>query len=120
MRQTRRRDRRSLGQTLFAPRQIYLRDGPHSQYVTLSRRLQIGAATGMAVIALWLGVATYAAVAKHLETVEQGRELARLESIARSLRASVQEPAPGGTQSGGAAALISEVAERQAGGANAR
>jgi hypothetical protein len=111
MRQTRRRDRRSLAETLFAPRQIYLRDGPHSQYVTLSRPLQIGAAAGMGVIALWLGVATYTAVAKHLETVEQGRELARLESIARGLRTSVEEPGPGTRPAGGNVDAITEVAE---------
>jgi hypothetical protein len=114
MRQTRGRDRRSLGQTLFAPRQIYLRDGPHSQYVTLSRPLQIGAATLMAVIALWLGLATYTAIAKHLETVQQGRELARLERIVENLQRSAEEPSPSGEQSDGAAGAgpITDLAER--------
>jgi hypothetical protein len=110
MRQTRRWER----QQLFAPRQVYLRGGPLSQYVTLSRSLQIAVAAGMAMIVLWLGLASYAAVAKHLETVEQSRELARLESIAKTLRTSVEEAQEDESSNGDAEAnadLVTEVAE---------
>lgn len=118
MRQTDRWHRRSGAPGLFAPRQVYLRAGPVSQYVALSRSLQIAVAAGMAAIALWLGLASYAAIAKHLETVEQGRELARLESVAKSLRASVEEAQ--GAQSpsrdpGADADLVTEVAELKGG-----
>jgi hypothetical protein len=68
----------------------------------------------MAAIALWLGVASYAAIAKHLETVEQGRELARLESVAKTLRAAVEEAQGDQSANGNAAAeadLVTEVAE---------
>jgi hypothetical protein len=118
MRQTRRWHRRSPGQELFAPRQVYLRDGPVSQYVALSRSLQIAVATGMAAIALWLGLASYATVAKHLETVEQGRELARLESVAKTLRASVEEAKgnqPSKGDRGPDANLVTEMAELESG-----
>lgn len=118
MRQTRRWHRRSPGQELFAPRQVYLRAGQVSQYVALSRSLQIAVAAGMAAIALWLGVASYAAIAKHLETVEQGRELARLESVAKTLRASVEEAQENQSSNGDAGAdadLVTEVAELKGG-----
>jgi len=114
MRQTGRSHRRSPGRELFAPRQVYLRTGPVSQYVALSRSLQIAVAAGLAAIALWLGVASYAAIAKHLETVEQGRELARLESVAKTLRAAVEEAQGDQSANGNAAAeadLVTEVAE---------
>lgn len=78
-------------QDLFVDRQVYVRSGPVSRYVTLSRSLQISVAVAIGVIALWLALASYAAVAKHLETVDQGRELARLESITRTLRTTVEE-----------------------------
>ena len=45
----------------------------------------------LGVVVLWLALASYAAVAKHIETVEQGRELARLESVAKTLRTTVEE-----------------------------
>jgi hypothetical protein len=116
MRQTGRSHCRRAGSELFAPRQVYLRSGPASQYVALSRSLQIAVAAAMGAIGLWLGVASYAAIAKHLETVEQGRELARLESVAKTLRTSVEE-AQGDQRANGAAAaeadLVSEVAELQ-------
>jgi len=118
MRQTGRWHRRSPGQELFAQRQVYLRSGPVSQYVALSRSLQIAVAAGMAGVALWLGLASYAAIAKHLETVEQSRELARLESVAKTLRTSVEE-AQGDQSSnddaGSDADLVTEVAELQEG-----
>jgi hypothetical protein len=114
MRQTDRWHRRSPGEELFAPRQVYLRSGTVSQYVALSRSLQIAVVAGMAGVALWLGLASYAAIAKHLETVEQSRELARLESVAKSLRAAVEE-AQGERRSnddgGAGTAPVSEVAE---------
>lgn len=116
MRQTGRSHRRSPGRELFAPRQVYLRSGPASQYVALSRSLQIAVAAAMGAIGLWLGVASYAAIAKHLETVEQGRELARLESVAKTLRTSVEEAQGDQRANGDAAAeadLVSEVAELQ-------
>ena len=118
MRQTGHWHRRGPGTELFAPRQVYLRAGPASHYVALSRSLQIAVAAGMGAIALWLGLASYAAIAKHLETVEQGRELARLESVAKSLRASVEE-AQGEQRAGGDARadaeLVTEVAELKVG-----
>jgi hypothetical protein len=83
-------EHRSLGQGLFAPRQVYVRNGAASQYVTLSRGLQVAVAAGLAIAVLWLGVASWAAVAKHLETVQQSRELARLEGIAQSLRTTIE------------------------------
>jgi hypothetical protein len=114
MRQTGRWHRRNPDQGLFAPRQVYLRAGPTSHYVALSRSLQVTVAAGMAAIALWLGVASYAAIARHLETVEQGRELARLESVAKSLRASVEEARGAEITNDDPAAdadLVTEVAE---------
>jgi hypothetical protein len=90
MRQIPRRDRPSPGQELFAPRQVYVRSGGVSQYVTLSRPLQIAVAAGMALIVLWLGLASYAAVAKHWETLVQQRELTRLESVSKTLRTSFE------------------------------
>jgi hypothetical protein len=83
--------RRPMRPGLFAARQVYVRSGPSSRYVSLSRPLQISVAGAMALGLLWLGLASYAAVAKHLETLEQGRELARLESLARSLQSTVEE-----------------------------
>jgi hypothetical protein len=90
MRQIPRRDRPDLGQELFAPRQVYVRSGGACQYVTLSRPLQIAVAAGMALIVLWLGLASYTALAKHWETLEQQRELARLESVSKTLRTSFE------------------------------
>jgi hypothetical protein len=78
-------------QELFAERQVYVRSGLTSRYVALSRPLQISVAVGLGVIVLWLGLATYTAVAKHLQTVAQGRELARLESVTKTLRTTVEE-----------------------------
>ena len=118
MRQTRRWHRRGPDQGLFAPRQVYFRDGPVSRYVALSRSLQIAVAAGMAAIALWLGLASYAAVAKHLETLEQGRELARLESVAKTLRATVEETKSNPRSNGDReadAALVTQVAELERG-----
>jgi hypothetical protein len=116
MRQTDRWHRRSPGEKLFAPRQVYLRSGTVSQYVALSRSLQIAVVAGMAGVALWLGLASYAAIAKHLETVEQSRELARLESVAKTLRTSVEEAqgAQGTNRDAGPDAdLVTEMAELQ-------
>ncbi len=86
-------DRRSTPvlQELFADRQVYVRSGLTSRYVALSRSLQISVAVALGVVVLWLALASYAAVAKHIETVEQGRELARLESVAKTLRTTVEE-----------------------------
>ncbi len=86
-------DRRSTPvlQELFADRQVYVRSGLTSRYVALSRSLQISVAVAVGVTVLWLVLASYAAVAKHIETVEQGRELARLESITKTLRTTVEE-----------------------------
>ena len=83
--------RRPMRPGLFAARQVYVRSGPSSRYVSLSRPLQISVAAAWRLGLLWLGLASYAAVAKHLETLEQGRELARLESLARSLQSTVEE-----------------------------
>jgi hypothetical protein len=81
----------SMLQELFAERQVYVRSGLASRYVALSRSVQISVALGLGLMALWLGLASYAAIAKHLQTVEQGRELARLESIAKTLRTTVED-----------------------------
>ncbi len=78
-------------QELFAARQVYVRSGLTSRYVALSRSLQVSVAVGLGVLALWLGLASYAAIAKHLETLAQGRELARLESITKTLRTTVEQ-----------------------------
>jgi hypothetical protein len=113
MRNRRRPDPRSLGQELFAPRQVYVRSGAASQFVTLSRGLQILVTAGFAVVALWLGLASWTAVAKHLETVQQGRELARLEGLAQTLRSAVEGAQDDQRVEGGAAAsaeLVSELA----------
>ena len=83
--------RRPMRPGLFAARQVYVRSGASSRYVDLSRSLQICVAVAMGVAVLWLGLASYAAVAKHLETLEQRRELARLESIAKTLRTTVED-----------------------------
>jgi len=110
---------RRLGRALFAPRQVYVRNGPVSQYVTLSRSLQASAAAGMGALLLWLGVATYVALDKHLETLAQARELARLESITKALQTSFEqerEPDHAEPDAAGVADsdLISEVAELKA------
>ncbi len=78
-------------QELFADRQVYVRSGLTSRYVMLSRSLQISVAIGLGLVVLWLGLASYAAIAKHLETLAQGRELARLESITKTLRTTVED-----------------------------
>jgi hypothetical protein len=104
-------------QELFAARQVYVRSGLSSRYVALSRSLQISVAIGLGVIVLWLGLASYATVAKHLEVIEQGRELARLESITKTLRTTVEEaqPTPGaGRQAEAAPDLVAELADAKA------
>jgi hypothetical protein len=122
MRQTHSSDRRRP--ELFAARQVYVRSGSVCQYVTVSRRLQIAVAAGVAVIALWLGLASYIALARHSETVDQERDLARLESISKplpasfdGLRKSFDKPqeddrADGGIEAG--ADPVTEVAELKA------
>ncbi len=57
----------------------------------LSRSLQISVALGLGVLVLWLGLASYATVAKHLQIREQSRELARLESITKTLRTTIED-----------------------------
>ncbi len=75
---------------LFAERQVYVRAGMTSRYVTISRALQIWATLGVTVLVAWLGLASYAAVAKHLEAVAQGREVARLEAVTKALQAKIE------------------------------
>ncbi len=75
---------------LFAERQVYVRAGMTSRYVTISRALQIWATLGVAMLVAWLGLASYAAVAKHLEAVAQGREVARLEAVTKALQAKIE------------------------------
>ncbi len=75
---------------LFAERQVYVRAGMTSRYVTISRALQISATLGVAMLVAWLGLASYAAVAKHLEAVAQGREVARLEAVTKALQAKIE------------------------------
>ena len=112
----------SRRQDLFAARQIYLRSGTTSRYVNLSRSLQIAVTALAAVLALWLGAASYIAIAKHLQTVEQGRELARLEGIAQALRSAVEEAQEDQRPAGGAEAnaeVVTELAEVRLGRARA-
>lgn len=78
--------RSSLFQNLFAERQVYLRSGPASRYVVISRPLQIGVTLGLLLVLGWLAFASYSSVARHLEAVEQSREIARLEGVNKSLR----------------------------------
>ena len=93
----------SLFEHLFAERQLYLRSGAESRYVTLSRPLQIGVAFGMLVIVAWLAIASYSSVANHLAAAEQSRELARLEGMTQTLTAKSQSqranPAEAGSES---------------------
>jgi hypothetical protein len=58
----------------------------------LSRPFPISAAIGLGLAALWLGLASYAAIVKHPETVAQGRELARLESTSKGCARSSRGP----------------------------
>jgi DNA repair exonuclease SbcCD ATPase subunit len=83
--------RRSWLSDLFAERQVYIRSGPHSEYVVLSRALQIGVALGMVAIAALLAIASYNAIAKHLEAAAQQRALAHLQSAARATDQSAEE-----------------------------
>lgn len=86
-----RQDRRpSFLRELFAERQVYVRSGPASGYVVLSRSLQIGVTLGVAGLILWLAMASYASIANHLDTLAQRHELARLEGVNRSLRAAAE------------------------------
>jgi hypothetical protein len=61
---------------LFAERQVHIRSGDESRYVVLSRPLQIGVAAGFLALLGLLAIASYNAVAKHLELVAQQRALA--------------------------------------------
>jgi hypothetical protein len=102
---------------LFAARQVYVRSGLTSRYVALSRSLQISVAIGLGVLVLWLGLASYAAIAKHLQTVAQGRELARLESITKTLRTTVEEAQsvpPADRQAEAVPDLVAELADANA------
>jgi len=76
---------------LFAARQVYVRSGASSRYVNLSRALQVRVAIAMGVGVVWLVLASYAAIVKHLQTVAQGHELVRLESLAQTLRTTVED-----------------------------
>jgi DNA repair exonuclease SbcCD ATPase subunit len=72
---------------LFAERQVYLRSGPNSHYVVLSRPLQIGVTIGLILIVAWLALASYSSVAKRFEA-------ARLEDVNQSLRAAAEAAQP--------------------------
>jgi hypothetical protein len=97
---------------LFAERQVYVRAGMTSRYVTISRALQIWATLGVAVLVAWLGLASYTAVAKHLEAVAQGREVARLEAVTKALQAKIE--ATEADRSAPAAAPTSDLAVKLA------
>ncbi|MGH6944933.1 MAG: hypothetical protein ACREH6_12025, partial [Geminicoccaceae bacterium] len=75
--------RRASLKDLFAARQLYLRSGQGSQYVVLSRRIQIGAALGLCAVLVWLGAASYAWVGA----------LRQRESVDRALRAASSQAA---------------------------
>lgn len=118
-----RRRSTSVLQQLFADRQVYVRSGLASRYVALSRSAQIAAVAGFGLVVLWLGLASYAAVSKHLQTLEQGRELVRLESIARSLRTTVeqsQEAPAADPQAETVPDLVTELADAKAARERAR
>ena len=71
---------------LFAARHVYLRSGAASQYVVLSRPLQIGVVVGGALTLAAFACAGYSAIAGRLAAIEQRREIARLELVIRTLR----------------------------------
>jgi chromosome segregation ATPase len=83
--------RRSRLLDLFAERQVYVRSGLHSDYVVLSRTLQIGVAIGSIAIVALLVVASYNAIARHFEVAVQQRALAELESAAGAAAQSAEE-----------------------------
>jgi hypothetical protein len=75
---------------LFPERHVYVRAGMTSRFVTISRALQIWVTLGATVLVVGLGLASYAAVAKHVEAVAQGREVARLEAVTKALQARIE------------------------------
>jgi hypothetical protein len=106
--------RRPVAAGLFAARQVYGRRGASSRSVDLSRSLQISIAGAMGVGLLWLGLASYAAIARHLETIE----LVRLEGIARTLHSTVEDvrdPQSGEHDAEETAKLLAELTAARAG-----
>lgn len=77
--------RSSIAGELFAERHVHVRSRSDSHYVVLSKRLQIGVALGCALIIGALAFAAYRAIDSHLQTVEQRREIARLEHLNATL-----------------------------------
>lgn len=82
--------RQKASERLFADRQVYVRTAVASHYVRLSRGLQIGVVLGFFLGVGGLALGAYAAVTKHVETIAQGRELARLERVNQSLRVALE------------------------------
>jgi predicted RNase H-like nuclease (RuvC/YqgF family) len=100
--------RSGMFEDLFAERQVYLRSGLRSQYVVLSRPLQIGVAIAMVLLIAWSAWASYSAIAKRFELSAQSRELARLEAAQSSLRHAAE------TAEASAAGLRNELASLRA------
>jgi chromosome segregation ATPase len=102
--------RRSRLLDLFAERQVYIRSGLHSEYVVLSRALQIGVAIGCIAIVALLAVASYNAIASHVEAAAQQRALAELASAAGAADQSAEELAQLRARSGTAQAEVERLA----------
>lgn len=83
--------RRSRLLDLFAERQVYIRSGLHSEYVVLSRALQIGVAIGCIAVVALLAIASYHAIANRFEVAAQQRALADLQATARAADQSAEE-----------------------------
>ncbi|MEM7025702.1 MAG: hypothetical protein AAF637_24435 [Pseudomonadota bacterium] len=82
---------RTALQDVFAERQVHIRSGAQSQYVVLSRPLQIGVAAGCLGVVALLAVVSYAAITRQFTVAGQEDNLAELASqIADADRRSLQ------------------------------
>jgi hypothetical protein len=105
----------SLIRHLLADHHVYVRSGPASCYVVLAWPWQIGVSLATLGLLGWTGVASYGWLAAHLETLQQGSEIARLAHVNRRLEALVEAayaPTP-------VARLVAELNEVKAGGQHA-
>jgi hypothetical protein len=69
----------------------HVRLGLSSRSVVRSRWSQILLAVGLGLLALWLGLASYAAIVKHLQTIAEGRELVGLQGDIDGLQTTVAQ-----------------------------
>jgi chromosome segregation ATPase len=76
---------------LFAERQVHMRSGRESRYVVLSRSLQIGVTVGSLAILALLAIASYTAIARHVELVAEQRTVAELTARAAQADRSARE-----------------------------